>query len=300
MKTVQLTDRTILRKGKGSDNSIEIFDGYELVNQDIIHVCRKWNGQKLDKVGDFLNSRIVVSGEEIDYGDDPRPFLFQGKIAISSNIWSSEHGFRNHLLIKSETGSWERYYLMPPQGLPAGKNWTPFEGPDGRLYFIHSFSPLRILREIRREKGIILLSCEESVGIPDEVGGPDGFPAHRGGTSGKMIGGLVAGFGHTTRLAPATQNGTFQINPYSKLPQTVHRPFFWLLDLANVKIEEFKVAYNWDSNLLIIDPTSIIINAGELWGYLYTTEVTRDFIDVQGKILSVRYTFTLKEFTNEA
>ncbi len=286
-----LVDTTVLRNFSSSDDPLEIFDSYIADGEDRLRACRRWFGQAPDKLGDWQHSRVVFRGQEVDYGEDPRVFRHQGKICILAANYSREHGFRNHLVVFNDDTSWNRYFLMPPLGLPPGKNWTPLELLDGRLAFIHSFSPLRMLIEISRERGIILLGLESAPGVQEESVNGDEFPAHRGGTNGITMQDTVIGFGHTTRKAK-NNLGDNIISPNSYYPndeQIIHRPFFWDLDLEDLSLRCHEIDLPWHSSFWIIDPTSLIYDKHNAILELFTTEVERNFVDPASKGRTVRY-----------
>lgn len=294
---VRITGRDVLREFRCSDDPLDIFDGYACLQGSLVHASRRWHGQGSGKYGDWLNSRVVVGGRELDYGDDPRVFVANGRICVASNTFSPGFGFRNHLIEISGDASWSRYYLMTRTGIEPGKNWSPFTFPDGVLGFIHSFSPLRVLREIRRETGIILLSDMEAGGIPAEDGDGSGFPAHRGGSNGVPLGRSVIGVGHTTRVA-RTAAGDLVKSPgcfYKDDHQLLHRPFLWRLSVADLSLECWDFDYEWDEARWIIDPTSLIPEPGGKAFTFVTTEVDRSFVDPTSTAATVRYTMAVVE-----
>ncbi len=281
-RKVEILDKAVIRNFKCSDNPLDIFDGYVELDGKILHSCRRWFGQGDNHVGEFLSSRVVFRGKELDYGDDPRIFLHQGQVNILSNTFSELHGFRNHLSVINERGDFDRYYLMLPLGLSQGKNWSPFEFPDGRLGFVFSFSPLIVLMEIKREKGVILLKAIEGQGIP-EAQGDGNFPAHRGGTNGIRVGDSVFGVGHTTKLS-SDQAGA----------RLIHRPYCWFLDIANMSMEYSDIEYPWDDRYYVVDPTSLIWDHDKEVGWFFTTEVERNFVDPTSHARTVKYQFAIR------
>lgn len=288
---LSIENEEVLREFRCSENPLDIFDGFASHNGHLIRACRRWFGQESGKYGDFINSRVVIGGREFDYGDDPRIFLFQGKLCASANIYSPGFGFRNHLIEINPDGSWHRYFLMAPPDVVTGKNWSPFGFPDGVLGFIHSFSPLRILREIRRENGIILLNSIEGAGIPAEPGDAHGFPAHRGGTNGLKIGAYVVGIGHTTRVAKGG-DGELIYSPgagYERNEQLIHRPFLWTLSTSDLTLRCQEIGHNWDERFWVVDPTSFISRPSAGKYSFFTTEVERSFIDPTSEGRVMRY-----------
>lgn len=285
----------ILRTFSCGEDPLDIFDGYAELHGVRLRSCRRWLGQSHASHGVWLSSRVVFRGQELDYGEDPRIFVHQGRICISSCVWSQDHGFRNHLMEIDGDGAWKRYYLMPPTDLEAGKNWSPFSFPDGSLGFVHSFSPLKILKEVRREEGIILLGLITADGIAREEGDWNGFAAHRGGSNGVTIGAHIIGFGHTTRIARRDDGSPF-ISPGSGYPrdeQVVHRPFFWKMNAFDRSIHWSALEHDWDPRYWIVDPTSLIrVKDADLYE-LYTTEVERNYVDVHSAGRTVRYTISL-------
>lgn len=287
---IELQDAQLIREFYCSDDPLDIFDAYAFLDRQRVHCCRRWFGQSKQRIGGFRDSRVVVRGIDLDYGDDPRVFVHQGRLSVLSATYSPTHGFRNHLIVFNSTDRWSRYFLMPPLGLNPGKNWSPFEDRSGRLNVIHSFSPLVILQEIRRERGIILLEARTASGVPLEEG-PEEFPAHRGGTNGLPCGPLIFGIGHTTRLA-ADCSGAPVYHPHCLFPnsqQLIHRPFGWLLDPDSLAVQLFDISHTWDQHFWIIDPTSLIWNADEECFEIFTTEVERNFCDPTSRGRTMSY-----------
>lgn len=287
---IELQDAELLREFHCSDDPLDIFDSYANFEDRKFHCCRRWFGQARGRIGGFRDSRVVVGGNDLDYGDDPRLFVHQGRLCTVSATYSSLHGFRNHLIVFDAPDRWSRHFLMPPLGLDPGKNWSPFEDSSGRLNFVHSFSPLVVLREIRRERGIILLEARTETGILAEDGA-DGFPAHRGGTNGLRCGTLIFGIGHTTRLATDRARAPVY-HPhclYPSMQQLVHRPFGWLLDPASLAMAVFDVEHDWNQHYWIVDPTSLTWNPLEEHFEVFTTEVERNFCDPTSRGRTMSY-----------
>jgi hypothetical protein len=287
---------SVLRTFRCSDNPLDIFESYVEFGGARLRSCRRWFGQGDGKYGEWLNSRVIFRGEELDYGDDPRIFLYQGKVCIISSVYSADHGFRSHLIEFQARDRWARYFLLPPKTVEPGKNWSPLQLLDGRLAFVHSFSPLRLLIESKRERGVILLSQVNAPGIPPEEGDGHGFPAHRGGTNGVTSGNLIFGVGHTTRLA-RNHSGDRVISPgchYADNAQLIHRPFFWCIDAVNLDIVHAPIEFEWDPRFWIVDPTSLIFEAETGRGVFYTTEVERSFVDPTSSARTVEYRIELR------
>lgn len=289
---ITLSQKTVLRNFHCGENPLDIFDSYAMLNGVKVHCCRRWFGQSEKGVGEPFNSRVIVRSEETGYGDDPRLFIHQGRLCTVATVWSGRHDFRNHLQIFESDGSYTRYYLMPPKGLKPGKNWSPFEFPDGKLGFIHSFSPLVVLREIKREEGILLLDILTGNGIPREDG-PNSYSAFRGGSNALPLdsyGYILFGIGHTTRLAYTADQQPVIIpnNMYENSHQLIHRPFGWILDFTTMTMHHIPVRADWDAPFWIVDPTSLIAKGPRKFE-LYTAEVERNFSDPFSKARSVAY-----------
>jgi hypothetical protein len=256
-----------------------------------IRTCRRWNGQGPDRIGDFLSSRLVVNGEEIDIGEDPRPFVHQGRLSILTAAYSQPAGLQNFLVVLDERKQWKRYRLELPSGVYQGKNWSPFEFVDGCLGFVHTFSPLVVLREQARASAVIQLSAHEGQGF-QSTEEHAGFSVYRGGTNGLSVGKVIVGLGHTTRKARSS-DGAFvadRKNLYFEGHQVVHRPFGWVLDPKTLRMQELPVSARWDPQFWIIDPTSLLqhpTNGGCL--ELITTEVEKNFVDPSGQGRTVSY-----------
>lgn len=291
---IVVREREVIRNFRCSDDPLDIFDGFVLWRGAVLRSSRRWFGQGPGKYGDWLSSRVVFQGIELDYGDDPRIFVANGKVCIYANIRTREHGFRNHLIEVEGPGRWQRYFLMPPHDVQPGKNWSPFTTRDGRLAFVHSFSPLRILREVKRETGIILLRADEFPGLAAEDGDGSGYPAHRGGTNGITTGKHVVGIGHTTKVAHDPEGG------YVKSPgayyvddnQLIHRPFFWKLDLEANSVQAWTIEHPWDPRYWVVDPTSLLPRDDGVLEF-YTTEVETSFVDPASRACTVRYVASL-------
>jgi len=295
-RTVAITGMSVLRTFKCSDNPLDIFEGYVQHGSVRLRSCRRWFGQGVGKYGEWMSSRIIFRGEDLDYGEDPRIFLHQGRVCIVACSYTAEHGFRNHLIEFRGPDRWVRYFLMPPKSVEPGKNWSPLELPDGRLAFVHSFRPLRLLIETKREHGIILLTQMTAPGIPSEGDDCDGFPAHRGGTNGVTSGDLILGVGHTTRVATNSQFEPIT-SPEGYPPgdvQLIHRPYFWCINSVDLALAHGPIEFSWDPRFWIVDPTSLIFDEKTGRGFLYTTEVERHFVDPTSAARTVEYEISIR------
>ena len=200
IKKIKLTDRQVLRKFNCRSN-LEYFEGVAVVNGKRVTIGRRKiiTPQKGQPDGSHLLVERKDTG--IDF-DDPRVFVYQGKLCLSGlKSGKSKDAGYNFLIEVDNDLKLTEFKLVVPEDMShyAGKSWSPFETPDGRLGFIHSFTPLRILFETRRNKSSIFLEKFEYPGLPFVYG--DGrFPAHRGGTAGVCIKNNIFGIGHTTKL----------------------------------------------------------------------------------------------------
>jgi len=293
----QVIRANVLRRFSCAENPLEIFDGYCLHQGVRVRSARRWFGQAPDRIGEFLNSRVILAGHELDYGDDPRVFVHQGRIHLHATMYTAGFGFRNHLIEILSPTEWRRYFLMLPDGVEQGKNWSPFEFPDGQLGFIHSFTPLRILREFRRENGIILFRVIEQPSNNPEEGDYSGFPAHRGGSNGIRFDQRIFGVGHTTRKVHDSTGAAVSSESaiYPNNHQLIHRPFAWCLDFPTLALTISDIDYQWDPNYWIADPTSLIRDDASGRIHLITTEVERSFVDPSGSGRVVEYELSLFE-----
>ncbi|MEM0895361.1 MAG: hypothetical protein AAGJ79_00645 [Verrucomicrobiota bacterium] len=298
--TAEIIGKEVLREFSCGEHPLDIFDGYALFNGKRHCISRRWVRLDPEALADNLNSKVTFDGEPIEIGEDPRPFTHEGGIGAVSCVFHNDYGFRNHLFtIQPQRRGWfgreklqvERAILIPPLKVPPGKNWSPFSWSKNRLAFIHSFSPLIVLIEKRREMGVILLREKRGEGIPMEEGGSGDFPAHRGGTNGVRVDNLVCGFGHTTRFA-RDKKGEILIIPGNQFKddmQAIHRPFLWCLDPKTMELTHHELDFEWDEECWIIDPTSLIYDPQTGRAELYTTEVERNFSDPSSRGKTVRY-----------
>jgi hypothetical protein len=271
---VSLNERREIRSYSLGGSQTDIFDGYAKINGTMAWSCRRCHNE------DWYNTRIVVNGEDLDFGEDPRLFVHQGVLHVSCCVYNPGYGFRNHLIQLASARNWRRWILLPPNDVDSGKNWSPFAFPDGRLGFIHQFSPLVLLREIRRESGAMLMEALTGEGVAFEAG-EGGFCAHRGGTNGIALSDEIFGIGHTTRVREA--NGERSI---------IHRPFAWWLDPTRRRVRVDEVQCDWDARYNIVDPTSLVRHEdGRI--EVFTTEAYRSFIDPGGAARGCRYVVTL-------
>jgi len=223
----------------------------------------------------------------LDYGEDPRAFIFEGRPAIVSAVYQSGYGFRNHLYCIGD-GGFSRYILIAPEALAIGKNWSPFTYEDGSLGIVHGFDPVVILKERRREHGVIVLEDWHGFGAVLETG-PGGFSAFRGGTCGITLGRHVFGIGHTTRFLPGASDSLAHEHGFEF---HFHRPFGWLLDTESAAIRILEAVGDFPEQFNTIDPTSLI-RLSDTEFELFTTQVTRHFHDRESKceIASYRFSF---------
>ncbi|MEM9478809.1 MAG: hypothetical protein AAGA58_04010 [Verrucomicrobiota bacterium] len=295
----EITKKEVLREFSCGDHPLHIFDGYVQFRGKKHCISRRWERPDPDGPADHMHSKIAFDGEPIEIGEDPRPFIFDDKIGAVACVYRPDYGFRNHLFTFEPEKRWwgrerfraERVILVPPFSVEPGKNWSPFPWSKDRLAFIHSFSPLVVLIEKRREMGAIVLREKRGEGIPFEEGGSGNFPAHRGGSNGVKIDNQIVGFGHITRYA-RDANGEILVIPGNQFvddKQLIHRPFLWCLDPKTMEMTHSEIDYDWNEQFWIIDPTSLIYHADTQRAELFTTEVERNFCDTASTGQTVRY-----------
>jgi hypothetical protein len=119
----------------------------------------------------FLNSSKI----EVDFGEDPRLFIFGNQAHAMIQIFDETKKDIDIQILNLETG--QRFSLHSPFGFN-GKNWVPFEFK-GELHFLYALSPkvVLVLREYGNGNSLEILSfpkkfnpvwehnLEESIGI---------------------------------------------------------------------------------------------------------------------------------------
>jgi hypothetical protein len=276
-----LTGRTVRQAFRLNERPLDIFHSYVEVGGKLSCATRRYI------TDDSELTKIMFNGDMIDYGEDPRAFVFEGKPAVVSVVALYGYDYRNHLYRFDLTGV-NRAAFVLPKGMSPGKNWTPFTFPDGSLGIIHSFDPLVVLREIRREDGIVIMEAVNGLSSFSELG-PQNFSAYRGGTCGLWHGDYVFGIGHTTRYIPGFDHTHVDGRGLEYLR---HRPFGWVLDLQTMTVFDFDIEGPFPAEFEVVDPTSLIRLGAESFE-VFTTEVNRHFIDLEGRGEAASYRFEL-------
>jgi hypothetical protein len=272
--SARLADCCELRRYSLGTSPLDIFDGFAVASGGTVRTCRRCYHQ------DWYNTRVIINGHDIDFGEDPRIFVHHGVAHVAACVYLVGYGFRNHLIEFTSNATWRRWLLVVPSSIDPGKNWSPITFPDGRLGFVQQFSPLVLLREVRREAGAMVLEALTYDGIPFEAG-QGGFCAHRGGTNGIPVGDEIFGIGHTTRVEAADGGD-----------RVIHRPFAWWLRPHLGQVRVGAVEYDWDPEFNVVDPTSLIRHPdGRI--EMYTAEFYRSAIDPGGVGRSCRYSVVL-------
>jgi hypothetical protein len=276
-RTLEAYGRTIISTLNMSGPEVDVFAGYCEVNGQLHCTTRRWLNN------DSLNSMVTFDNRVLDFGEDPRPFVYRGQPAIVSAVFVPRFAPRNHLFQVYGT-EFERRILLLQWHIPVGKNWSPFTQADGSLAFLHSFDPPILLTEKRWEKGAVVLNAKVGKSSTSEMG-PSNFSAYRGGSNGLFVDGLVIGVGHTTRAKYGLD--TWELG----IADLIHRPFLWVLkpETGNVVILDLR-SNEYPVDHGVIDPTSLIrISANEF--EFYATEVGSHFHDVRTNGFVTRYHF---------
>ena len=145
LPTVELHSRTVLLDDRPNGRSLTIFHSY------CEALGKRWCATRRVVDGAWADSSVELDGQRLDYGEDPRIFVHAGRPAIVAVVSLPGHDLRNHLYEVDRRG-FERSILLPPQSWSAGKNWSPISCWDGKIRFVHSFDPLTILIEERRDR----------------------------------------------------------------------------------------------------------------------------------------------------
>jgi hypothetical protein len=222
---------------------------------------------------------VVINGDEVDFGEDPRGILIDGRLHVTANIFSYEHGYRNKLIIENESGSFTSYNIVIPKSVPEGKNWVICDLGGPKIHLIHSYSPLIILKEIYREKSAIIFDSFQYEGIQCNDF-TDNYPIYRGGSPGLRTGYGIFGGGHTT---VKSYLGDELIN--------THRPFFWRIN-SEWKIEILKCRYDFADGHRVIDVTGLSPQGENLFS-MYSFEYTGDLFVADTPINLVKYSIKL-------
>jgi hypothetical protein len=245
---IQLFNKKIEKDFFSHDNNtITIFDSFCEV------LGASYTFSRLVNNLDWWNSSIIVNGDIIGKGEDPRAFNFNDIISCFSVKWEQEKGTTPQLFLLKDN-HWQNIEIkFSISDINLGKNWSPFVY-DEELYFIHEFSPFRILKFHEGEVTEFFVSDFYS-----EKQKYDGYNILRGGSNGLQIGDKVLGFGHTNIISDVE-------NLYS----IVHRPFLWILDMKNFTVQIEKINYEFEEEYNIVDPTSFFIKDKKM--YLQTVE----------------------------
>ena len=150
----------------------------------------------------WTDSVIVMNESEvIGSGETPRPFYWRGSPCISAATFSPHHGFINKIYIQ-DLGRWIPIFFFEAQ--KCGKNWMPFVWDDD-LYFVHEYSPFRVLKAeyVHENDGFLVVRTvvEHDVHLPTSY---DNYSWLRGGSNAVQIGDLIVGMGHTNELREET------------------------------------------------------------------------------------------------
>lgn len=222
------------------------------------------------KIAD-LDSKIFMGDDQIiGSGEDPRAFSWRGSACAYVLSHSMSHGYLKRLYIHDE----QRWLsLIPPRGLVPGKNWTPFVR-DEELYFIHSFSPFRVLkpRFVNKSDNYMLLDivAEHRFRLPKSH---DRFCRFRGGSNGLDLGGTVLGFGHTNETNGGRRDRR----------ALVHRPFLFAYRPGQ-SVEIFEPELPFPPQHWVVDPTSFYREDGALFVVTCETERVWGITPQRGRI----------------
>jgi len=187
------------------------------------------------------------------YGEDPRLFLWKGHRYLLSQRFVGSFDTVIQTLVNVDTGERAPYIVYGDEPFSYGKNWAPFVFND-ELYMIHSFGPLRILKDNRVWKEV------ENPVVP-KVCYPGGKPfcMFRGGTNGVQVNPTtVIGIGHATIYQPTV----------------MHTPTFWRINFEKGTFE-MAVFKGYRPLYAIADPTSLWVEDGEM--YLSMFESSKDW-----------------------
>jgi hypothetical protein len=192
------------------------------------------------------------------YGEDPRPFVWKGMRHLLSQRFVGSFETVIQTIVNVDTGEHARYTVNSP-GFSYGKNWAPFVFND-ELYMIHSFGPLRILKDSQVWKEV------ENPVVPKVcyTGGRP-FCMFRGGTNGLQVSATtVIGVGHATIYQPSV----------------MHTPTFWRIDFSKGTFE-MAVLKGYRAVYSIADPTSLWVEDGEM--YLSMFESSKEWFSLDCK-----------------
>jgi hypothetical protein len=284
-QTLVLSSRQVLRELDLGSFPLHLFDSHCTLGG------RRHIFDRECSDGSGIDTLIRQNGQPLDFGEDPRAFVHNNQVCAVGVTHVAGYGPRNHLYVCHAGGTFERFLLLVPTDLPPGKNWSPFTFPDGGLGFIHSMDPLIVLREKRRERGVIVMAPLYGLSMQSEAG-PGQFSAYRGGTCGVTLGNQIFGFGHTTRYLPGETTTFSDVLGFDHL---YHRPFGWLLDPDGPVIRFFDVTGHFDARFSLIDPTSLLPLAVDRME-LITSEVERHFHDTVGRGVVCSYVLQVQSW----
>ena len=231
----------------------------------------------------WTNSCIVMDKHNvIGSGEDPRPFFWKGSPCISAVTFSLDHGYINKIFVKNLARWIPIFYFDGGQG---GKNWMPFVRDD-ELYFVHGFSPFRVLKaEYLHENDdfmVVRNVAEHYVRLPKSR---DRYPWLRGGSNAVQIGEMVVGIGHTNECRGKTHADTW------------HRPFVFVYT-PDVSLDYYSMNCPFPDEFRIIDPTSLYISDGRL--FMVTSETERVWSIAPQKGRTCLYSTSLVEEPDES
>ncbi len=249
LREFELADTSVTRKGNHVFDAVAMDPAGHATHftRRIMSFEEPWTGSVIV----MNDTRVIGSGE------DPRPFYWSGSPCISAVTFSPDHGYINKIYIQAQ----DRWLpVIFRDGKSGGKNWMPFVRDDD-LFFVHEFSPFRILKAeyIHENDGFLVARtvAEHKVRLPRSH---DKYPWLRGGSNAVQIGRVILGMGHTNE------------QPGKTFADIRHRPFLFVYRPGE-SLDYLTMEYPFDEAFRIIDPTSLYIRDGML--FLITSETER-------------------------
>jgi len=248
------------------DNQIFVFDSF--VHEPGVGTT-KFSRYIDDSFNSWKDTVVVMDDDRvIGSGEDPRAFMWRGSPCCSAQTFNAGHGFINKIYVKN-LDKW--LILIPPDGIAPGKNWTPFVRED-ELYFIHGFSPFRVLKAklLSENDGFLVLDtvAEHSIRTPQSF---DNFSRYRGGANALQFGDLIVGIGHTNELRGADST------------TMIHRPFVYVYK-PDQSVTYCDFDFEFPDTYNIVDPTAFYLQDGTLFLTTCETELVWDLAGQKGRI----------------
>jgi hypothetical protein len=219
----------------------------------------------------FLKSSKI----EVDFGEDPRLFVYANQAHAMIQIFDNLKKDINISILNLETG--QKFNLQSPFGFN-GKNWVPFEFK-GELYFLYALSPIVILvlREYGNGNSLENLNIPEKFNPVWEHNLEESIGIYRGGSPALQISpDKFFGFSHA-------------INPNQDIH--AHRLGIYSLTMSNQRLDhEFLTEYK---EKFLVDPYGLQIANNQV--IVDGSMAIDDIHEIESTIFNFRMYFKLSD-----